>query len=691
MNTSKPCFSMWIIIALSLILLFSTVVYANSISTFNELLSKIRTYDYDQSQENLSYLKTFINSALNSAVDLKIFQNSMIAFLESDATFASKQFVCQQLSIIGDEDAVPTLVSMLKDTKTSDIARFALERIPGENVDKALRKELSRTSGLPKIGIINTLGQRRDRKSVKDFGKLLDDTDNQVAEAAIVALGKIADENSAQLLKSVMDKNNEEIRNKALDAYLKCADQMVTDGKGNTASEIYNHVFSQDFPEAIRSATLRGMVTVAGEKGEGIILNVIRDNEEQPVLHSAAILLIQELPKSVKMKDFAAELPQLSKSDKIVLLSVLENRGDASALENVRHVALDEDMDVRNAAYKALAALGNESDIDVFLRAATSGERDEREIARENLYRLQGKNVDQTILSKIPKVDNTIKAELVTCIEHRMIANTAPLLMELAKSSNQKIRAASFKSLAAMAEPKHFPEIIKLLKNATTNPDRKRLERALVAVANKFPNNASPSDKILTELNAMENISAKSSLIKVLGIIGEEHTLPVLQKLLTDKNEDLQTAAIYALSDWPTPATLKDLVDVARSSRNEVHQILALRGYIRLLGLASNRTMDETINNYLLAMKLAQNVQEKRMVLSGLSELRSIRSLEAIVEHLDDNSLRPEAEVAALKLSRPISWDYPDKAKNVLGTLIESTRNEQVRIEAQELLIQLNP
>ena len=203
MKTSKQCSFKRVLIALNCILLFSTVVFANNLSTFDELLSKIKTYDYGQSRENLSQLKESIYSALDSPETLKEFQSQMIDFLESDATFASKQFVCEQLSIIGDEYAATALVDLLQDSKTANIARFALERIPGEKVERALRKELSESSGMTKVGIINTLGQRRDRKAVKQLGNCVNDTDEQVAVATIEALGNIADENSAKILKNI--------------------------------------------------------------------------------------------------------------------------------------------------------------------------------------------------------------------------------------------------------------------------------------------------------------------------------------------------------------------------------------------------------------------------------------------------------------------------------------------------------
>ncbi|MBD3289695.1 hypothetical protein GF337_12890, partial [candidate division KSB1 bacterium] len=233
-------------------------------------------------------------------------------------------------------------------------------------------------------------------------------------------------------------------------------------------------------------------------------------------------------------------------------------------------------------------------------------------------------------------------------------------------------------------------EILDLLKNASSKSDRTRLERTLVAVAAKFQEKESPSEVILSEITDIKDSETKSSLIKVLGVIGEPQALPVLQTYLTDEDAGIRIAAIYAMSDYPTPEPLDDLFEIARSSTDEVHRILALRGYIRLLGLESDRPQDTTVELYLNAMELAENIQEKRMVLSGLSKVYTIRSFETVVTYLDDSALRPEAEVAALELAKKVGWRDPVKTKAVLRDLIDSTENEQLKIEARELVIKMS-
>ena len=159
----------------------------------DELLKKISAYEEGQSRENLIKLEETVRRSHGSAQLAEQLQDRFLKFLHSDATADSKKFICRQLSVIGTEEAVPTLAEMLTQPEISEMALYALERIPGEAADDALCKALDKTSGKIKIGIINSLGRRESKAAAAQLGKLLSSSDEQIANSAAAALGKIAD------------------------------------------------------------------------------------------------------------------------------------------------------------------------------------------------------------------------------------------------------------------------------------------------------------------------------------------------------------------------------------------------------------------------------------------------------------------------------------------------------------------
>ena len=234
----------------------------------DELLEKIKKYDYGQSRAALTEVSDKIRDAYGSRAELRRIEKSLVGLLQSDATPAAKQFVCRKLSIIGTSACVPVLTAMLtkkpaskQEPHPADMARYALERIPGAAVDAALREALLKTSGTAKVGVINSLGQRRDKKAVKALSKLVYSSDALEADAAAAALGKIAGPGATKALAGARTKTKGKLRLVVLDAYLKCADQLAADGKKSDASAIYRQLSGE--PAPIGAAALRGMVTVS--------------------------------------------------------------------------------------------------------------------------------------------------------------------------------------------------------------------------------------------------------------------------------------------------------------------------------------------------------------------------------------------------------------------------------------------
>ncbi len=92
---------------------------------------------------------------------------------------------------------------MLADPQLASWARIALEAIPGPAADAALRRALGKLQGNLLVGVINSIGVRRDPKAVSGLVKKLKDADPDVASAAAVALGRIGGTKAAKALTQV--------------------------------------------------------------------------------------------------------------------------------------------------------------------------------------------------------------------------------------------------------------------------------------------------------------------------------------------------------------------------------------------------------------------------------------------------------------------------------------------------------
>jgi len=642
-------------------------------------LERISEYQFGDNREALSVLRILVQSSLESPDLRPQIEEKMIAFLGSDASFAGKQFVGEQLSIIGSSAAVPVLRRLLLEGETADIALYALQRIPDPAVDAALRESLAIAGPEVRVAIINAVGERRDRAAVADLGALVYDPDPQTARSAVAALGKIAGVNAVTVLEAARSSTSGELRGLVLDAYLRCADELVAEGNATRAASIYRDLYDHEDATNIRVAALRGLVLTNEESAVAVILSSLkRDNR---ALQMVAAGLLRELPETVDLAIIIAEMADFSPAAQTQLFSAFADRKEAAAYAVVTRAVQHHDEAVRVAAISALAALGSEADVALLTHLAASGQTvTDQEAARQTLAFLPGTSVDQAIIVQIPRVEPALRAELVRALGRRGATEAADLLLETAVDPETAVRRESLKALAIVAGPQLIDELIALLVGEPDSGTRREAERTVVLVAQKNPDGSSPSAPVLAALPAVEIGEARSSLLAVLGEIGDPAALPAIRAELESADAGSQRAAILALSSWPDAEPAEDLREVAATSRDRVVRILALRGYITLLRIRSERPLQQSIDLLTSAMALATQTAERTMVLAGLSELPGPEALNATVRYLDDPGIQREAEAAILRILGRIRRSDEEQTRQMLDDGLRGSLNKVLEV-----------
>ena len=83
------------------------------------------------------------------------------------------------------------LAALLGDEKLSHMARYAPRADPDSSVDDALREAAGKINGRNLVGVMGSIGVRRDVKAVDLLCQRLKDQDADVAQAAARALGSL--------------------------------------------------------------------------------------------------------------------------------------------------------------------------------------------------------------------------------------------------------------------------------------------------------------------------------------------------------------------------------------------------------------------------------------------------------------------------------------------------------------------
>jgi len=649
----------------------------------DRLLQQVALYDWGQNRTALSAFSDTLRSYYPNSELLAAAQEKMLGLLKSKATPASKQYLCQELSLMGDEKAVPTLSAMLKDSATFDMAMYALERIPSPSVDKALMDRLSKTAGREKIGLVNALGNRATAPAVPAIEELLMDRDEDVGLAAAAALGKIGGPDALAALDKIRPMAIGDMQLQIGESMAVCAEKMVRAGDRAGAMKVYTLLLAPQAPLAIQQTALIGMVQADPAASMDVLVNTLQTGN--PAMQSSAIALIRNVQNTDVLKSITARLFDLSPLHQAQLLSAF---ADMNQKQEILPVVLDAarrgDDAVRVAALKAVATLGDASCVTLLAEKAAAGTADEKTTARESLIRLSGPGVDDAILSAIQKSDTPAKIELIRCLPPRVLTTGTETLFGVLDSPESRVRIEAYRALSEIALPEQLPRIVERLASAPTDADRREAVKTVTAVGLKVLDPDKRAQALLDRFPSATAVPVKASFLEALGKLGDPRALPVIRKCLADRNEEVQSAAVLALSDWPNDEPMGDLLKIAKTSKNETLRALGLRGVIKLTGSAV-KSPDEALRLYRDALSLSTGVQEKQAVFSGVAKVASTKALGLALMSMADAEIGNEAEAAALQIIRNIREKHPDEAKDGLKKLLAAARNPSVKEEAEEL------
>src|SRR5215472_9331725 len=85
---------------------------------------------------------------------------------DPSSTVFQKAIACKKLAFVGGKEAVQPMAALLSHPQLSCYARFGLEPNPDPSVDEVLREALPKLQGRLKIGVITSIGVRKDAKAL---------------------------------------------------------------------------------------------------------------------------------------------------------------------------------------------------------------------------------------------------------------------------------------------------------------------------------------------------------------------------------------------------------------------------------------------------------------------------------------------------------------------------------------------
>lgn len=587
---------------------------------------------------------------LCSATAAESSEAQLIAVLKSNASQKEKADACRALAHVGSKDAVPVLAALLGDEQLSHMARYGLETLPGPAVDQALRDALATLKGRQLAGVITSLGVRRDANAVKPLTKFLQDADPDVASAAARALGDIATKDAATALEAALASGAAANQLAVCEGLFRCAEAFAKAGRAKDAASVYDRLRTlPDAAHQVRAGALRGAILARGKDGVSLLAEALRGDDW--VLADAAARTAMELPGNAVTKALTDELlnRSLSADRQILVLQTLGKRADTTALPAVLAATRGGYANVCLVAIRTVAEIGDASAAPALAELACDANREISETARQSLASLPGKKVDEAVLALLANPDSKTKLVGLQLVAMRRMVSAVPALQKATTDGDPQVRAAALKYLAEFGGEPELPGLLTQLENASDVQTRAAVESALGTLCNRIGKPDVCADKLTARL-AQATPATKAALLRVLGSVGGAKALATVRGAVGDSNAEVRTAAINALSDWPTADAAPELLALARSLGDAGEKLLCLRGVLRWAA-DSDVPAQQRLAYSQDAAGLIQRDEERKLLLAALGGINSPDAVAQILPFVDVATVREEACVAVVNIA----------------------------------------
>jgi hypothetical protein len=186
---------------------------------------------------------------------------------DPSSTVFQKAIACKKLAFVGGKEAVQPMAALLSHPQLSCYARFGLEPNPDPSVDEVLREALPKLNGRLQIGVITTIGVRKDAKALDALTKLMDHSDAEVAGAAAASVGMIGGVEASRSLQAALGRTQLPLFAVVARATLLCAEGLMPNNRAR-ALELYTRLTAANMPKPVQLAALR-VLNAAGPAPEG--------------------------------------------------------------------------------------------------------------------------------------------------------------------------------------------------------------------------------------------------------------------------------------------------------------------------------------------------------------------------------------------------------------------------------------
>ena len=467
----------------------------------------------------------FLYCAATAALPDASPQDQLVSIIQSKASPREKWAAAHQLAAIANSEVAAKLAPMLTNEELGDLARYVLEPLPTPSADKALRNALITAKGQPLVGIITSLGVRRDPQVVLRLANFLDDTNRSVVVATLAALGKIGTVPAVKTIEVGFSTAPERLHPQYWAALIECAQTLHAKGKRAEANAVYRWLISGKTPEAIREAAVRGVILTGGSEELKLVTQYL------PSSAPVVLRLAQtDLPGPEATDALILGLAKLPPAQQVLLVEALGQRTDEKVIPALIHLAWTGSTPVRLAAIRSVRH--NPQLVSELVDLISDPDKEVSQAAGERLASLPEPQADAAILTLFDSKNPALRLAATQMAGHRRLAAATPALVKVAVAVEPGFADAALTALSETATATDCLAIAGLLSVPTVDADS--VIQLLVTLGKKASNHESYVNQINAAC-AHATPPGQSALTKVLRDLDADKPSPPAPAVVAEK------------------------------------------------------------------------------------------------------------------------------------------------------------
>lgn len=372
----------------------------------------------------------------------------------------AKKYILRQLGRVGTATAVKPLSEIMSggNALQSELARQALERIPGPEASNALKRTIRQSSGDgARQTYLRSLANRKDPENLGYFSRGLEGEDSLLAIESIHALAKLGTAEAARALqRAYRSQPAPELRLDLERALVSLAE---------TSAAVLIQIQESGLSSANRQAALTRLV----ESGHGQSVRLLRSSlsGSDPDLRATALRLALTHGKQNLARE---ERGNYSADDWRVILGGMSAFSRREAEDLALEAAEAGNRDIRTQAIRALASFGSGRSIDLVLRHFAGRDQGMKQAAIHALERMQSPAVNSRLQKMLNSDSEPDASTAIEALIYRDLPNAKNRLFRFVNGENADLARQALRTLTNVADEEDLYRLYFLAKR-TDNED----------------------------------------------------------------------------------------------------------------------------------------------------------------------------------------------------------------------------